>query len=135
MHMHDGTDVKPKPADLFFDIVVAAGYPEPVRELRFARETHRTKTGRPRQWRFDFAWPDAMVAVEIEGGQGMMRPCPKCGERIRMGGRHQTASGFVEDCEKYLAAAELGWQVLRFPSAWVKGGTVLEHLRRVLTYG
>ena len=33
--------------------------PEPEREYRFAP---------PRRWRFDFAWPAAMLALEVEGG-------------------------------------------------------------------
>ena len=32
--------------------------PEPTRELVFAP---------PRKWRFDFAWPEHLVAVEIDG--------------------------------------------------------------------
>jgi len=40
-------------------LLVAPTYPEPVREYRFHPK---------RKWRFDFAWPDCQVAVEIEGG-------------------------------------------------------------------
>ena len=54
-----------------------------------------------RRWRFDFAWPDKMVAVECEGG-------------VYSRGRHTRGSGFTADCEKYSAAAMLGWRVLRF---------------------
>lgn len=56
-----------------------------------------------RRWRFDFAWPNEKLAVEIEGR-----------------GRHQTFIGFRNDCEKYNAALLLGWRVLRFPAADVK---------------
>lgn len=65
--------------------------PEPVREYRF----HPT-----RRWRFDFAWPDAKVAVECEGG-------------IWSRGRHVRGRGFESDCEKYNAATLLGWRVFR----------------------
>lgn len=58
-----------------------------------------------RQWRFDFAWPAVMVAVEIEGGTWGRRR-----------GRHTTGSGHQADCEKYNAAAIDGWCVLRFTS-------------------
>lgn len=54
-----------------------------------------------RKWRFDFAWPSALVAVEIEG---------VCYGKQ---GRHQTASGMAEDCLKYNSAAYLGWSVIR----------------------
>ena len=57
-----------------------------------------------RKWRFDVAFPTFKVAVEIEGikhyGKGI--------------GRHQSAAGYRRDCEKYNAAAELGWVVLRY---------------------
>lgn len=71
-----------------------------VRELAFAP---------PRRWRFDFAFPDAMVAVELEG-------VTSYGSHI---GRHQSAKGFEADCEKYERALELGWTVYRVPHAWI----------------
>jgi len=57
----------------------------------------------PRKWRLDFAWPAAMIAVEIEGGihEGASR------------GRHMRQEGFAADCEKYNAAALMGWRILR----------------------
>jgi len=64
----------------------------PQREFVFAA---------PRRWRFDFAWPEQRVAVEIEGG-------------VWSRGRHVTPQGFLKDLEKYNAAAALGWSVLRF---------------------
>jgi very-short-patch-repair endonuclease len=54
-----------------------------------------------RRWRFDFAAPGAMVAIELEGG-------------TFSGGRHTRGKGFAADCEKYNAAARLGWRVFRF---------------------
>ena len=59
-----------------------------------------------RKWRFDFAWPDHMVALEIEG----VTPD---------GGRHQTIGGFLGDAEKYEAALRLGWTVYRVPGPWI----------------
>ena len=73
-------------------IQIAPGLPEPEREYRF----HNV-----RKWRFDFSWPDYMVAVEIEGG-------------THVRGRHNRGRGFTEDCYKYNAAALQGWTVLRF---------------------
>lgn len=61
-----------------------------VREYQF----HPT-----RRWRFDFASPSLMVAVEIEGR-----------------GRHQTVAGVRSDCDKYNTAAAMGWRVFRFPA-------------------
>lgn len=70
----------------------ASGYPAPEREYRF----HDT-----RRWRFDFAWPDQRVAVEMEGG-------------VWSRGRHVRGHGYLSDLEKYNAATMLGWRVLRF---------------------
>lgn len=75
----------------FLFYVDALGLPKPDQEWRFHPD---------RRWRFDFAWPDRMVAVECEGG-------------IWSGGRHVRGGGFEKDCQKYNAAAALGWTVLR----------------------
>jgi hypothetical protein len=69
----------------------------PFREVAFSPS---------RRWRFDFAWPDVMVALEIEGG-------------VWSGGRHARGPGFIADCEKYNASAALGWVVQRWPGDWV----------------
>lgn len=56
-----------------------------------------------RKWRADFAFPESMLLIEVEGGT-----------RKAGGGRHQRAEGFEGDCEKYNAAQLLGYKVLRF---------------------
>jgi len=53
-----------------------------------------------RNWRFDFAWPEKKVALEVEGG-------------IYTHGRHGRGSGIAKDIEKYNQASVLGWKVLR----------------------
>lgn len=58
-----------------------------------------------RRWRFDFAFPEARLAVEIDGGQWAPH-----------GGRHSRDS----DREKLNAAAVLGWRVLRYSGAMLK---------------
>lgn len=69
----------------------ALGGPELMREYRFDKS---------RRWRADFAWLDARVLVEIEGG-------------VWNKGRHVTPRGFLNDAEKYLAATLQGWAVIR----------------------
>jgi very-short-patch-repair endonuclease len=76
----------------------------PMREYRFHPE---------RRWRFDFAWPDHFIAVEVEG----LTP---------LGGRHQRMAGFRSDLEKYNAAAMLGWLVLRFTDLEIKRGIAIK---------
>lgn len=80
---------------------IAPHLPEPVSEYEFARAIGRG-------WRLDFAWPQSLVAVEIEG-------------ITHRTGRHQRVEGYSEDCLKYNTALMLGWRVLRFT------GQMLEH--------
>ena len=72
-----------------------------------------------RRWRFDFAWPDHRLAVEIDGG-------------VYTGGRHVRGSGYTRDCEKLNAAVLAGWRVLRFVSHQVKTGEAIETVRLAL---
>ena len=65
---------------------------EPVAEYKF----HQF-----RRWRFDYAFVENKLSIEIEGG-------------LWSGGRHITAPGYLRDMEKYNAATELGWRVLRY---------------------
>lgn len=68
----------------------AAGLPEPAAETRF----HPL-----RRWRFDYAWPAHMLALEVEGG-------------IWTQGRHTRGAGALADLEKYSEAAIAGWRIL-----------------------
>lgn len=70
-----------------------------------------------RRWRFDFAFPDRKLAVEIEGG---------------VNGRHQRMGGFTGDCHKYNSAALLGWRVLRYTTAMVMDGTAINEVVEAL---
>lgn len=72
-----------------------------------------------RKWRFDFAWPDLKLAVEVEGG-------------IHSNGRHVRGAGFEEDCRKYGAAMELGWNVYRCTGGMVKSGEALKTIDRLV---
>jgi hypothetical protein len=74
--------------------------PSPVLEHRFDPK---------RRWRFDLAWPDRKLAVEVEGGTWVA-------------GRHTTGAGFLADIEKYNAAVLAGWRVLRVTTGMVDDG-------------
>jgi very-short-patch-repair endonuclease len=90
--------------------IKAVGLAEPVREHRF----HEV-----RQWRFDFAWPNRLIAVEVEGG-------------TYAAGRHSRGSGFQADCVKYAEAAIAGWRVLRVTTGMVESGQAIDLIRRIL---
>ncbi len=66
------------------------GLPKPVGELRF----HST-----RRWRFDYAWPEKKVALEIHGATHKQ-------------GRHTRGYGYASDREKMNEAQLLGWIVI-----------------------
>lgn len=57
-----------------------------------------------RRWRFDYALVKEKIAIEAEGGTFIK-------------GRHTTGIGHTNDCEKYNAAALLGWRILRYTRA------------------
>jgi hypothetical protein len=84
--------------------------PDPLAEYHFSGS---------RAWRFDFAWPDLKLAVEIEGvfykGAGRKS-------------RHTTGAGYSDDCEKYNAAALDGWKVLRFTGSMLNDGRADQQL-------
>jgi hypothetical protein len=82
--------------------------PAPVREHRFAP---------PRRWRFDFAWPSRLLALEIEGGAWV-------------NGRHVRGRGYEADCEKYAEATLRGWKVLRVTPGMLRDGRAMALLKR-----
>jgi len=63
-----------------------------IKEYRFSDK---------RRFRFDYAYENKKIAIEIEGG-------------IWIYGRHNNAKGYKRDMEKYNLAVLNGWRVLRF---------------------
>lgn len=78
---------------------------------------HRFDTSR--RWRFDRAWVDLKLAVEIEGGTWSK-------------GRHSRGAGMRKDAEKYNAAILQGWRVLRFTGDMVKDGSAIAVVEQAL---
>lgn len=83
----------------------------PVREHKFCDG---------RKFAFDFAWPDKMLAVEVEGGTAFGKS------------RHSRGKGFETDCVKYNIATRLGWRVLRYSTAMVISGQAITDVLEVL---
>lgn len=102
--MSDSLDVQ------YLEAILKASHIPFIREYKFDKS---------RRWRFDFAFPEHFVAVEVEGG-------------VWIGGRHTRASGFVKDLEKYNQAASMGWLVLRFSPDMIESGTALEMIEKTL---
>lgn len=72
-----------------------------------------------RRFRFDFAFVEDKVAVEVEGG-------------IFVGGAHVQGARYRRDCEKYNLAVEQGWRVLRYTDREIKNGLAVQQIERVL---
>lgn len=100
-------------SDLERSLVTQCGYvklPAPIQE-------HVFMPGR--RWAFDLAWPDRMVAVEVEGGQWKQ-------------GRHQRGKGMENDCIKYSEAALAGWLLIRCTGDMVDDGRAIALVERAL---
>ncbi|WP_025820668.1 endonuclease domain-containing protein [Shewanella marina] len=109
---------------LFTQQLKALKLPVAEREFRFHPR---------RRWRFDFAWPELKLAVEVEGGiESHGKPRTINGKQVQLKSRHLTAKGFQEDCVKYNAAAVMGWKVLRFSGAMVRRGEAIEQIESAL---
>jgi hypothetical protein len=103
-----------------------------------------------RKWRFDVAFVEYKLAVEIEGlvvmrvwAAKLIGPAPIAanGRVVNVSevkpttvtmGRHATITGMREDCDKYNSAALLGWTVLRFEQKAIKPLDAINMTQRVL---
>ena len=84
--------------------------PEPVLEFRF----HPI-----RRWRFDLAFPNKKVAVEVHGA-------------VYVGGHHTRGKGFEDDREKSNEAQLMGWKVLEYSTGQIRNGMAVLDLKRAL---
>lgn len=74
-----------------------------------------------RKFRFDFAFPEKRVAVEMEGG-------------VFTKGGHTRGLHYSSDCEKYNLATCEGWKVLRYTALNLRENPVgvVEQVRSLL---
>lgn len=89
----------------------AKGWPTPELEYAFAAPERR--------WRFDVAFVEAKVAVEIHGSTWTQ-------------GRHTRGGGFEADREKMGAAQAMGWRVFEITYRQLAKGLLFDWLDRVL---
>lgn len=105
------------PPEIFSQFCKTMGLPAPVAEHRFDVPMPGTKA---RMWRFDYAFPDFRVAVEVEGGGWI-------------GGRHTSGKGFAADLEKYSEAAAQGWLIIRCAPSNLLTLTTIDRIKRART--
>lgn len=94
----------------------AAGLPPPEPEYLFAKE----ELGR--NWRFDFAWEEHRIALELDGGNWKR-------------GRHARPQGIEDDHEKRNAGQVLGWKVFVVTTGMAEDGRLmllLEQIRELM---
>ena len=72
-----------------------------------------------RRFRFDFAWPDRKLAVEVQGA-------------VWTAGRHTRGAGAEKDAEKLSLAVLHGWRVLIITGKQIKSGEALNWIERGL---
>jgi very-short-patch-repair endonuclease len=75
-----------------------------------------------RGWRFDFAFPEQRVAVEVDGAMWGVQ------------GRHQRPDHLAEQNDKGNAATLLGWRLLRFTTAQVLSGDAFGMILKALKH-
>jgi very-short-patch-repair endonuclease len=95
---------------LTFYILAELDIPQPTFEYKF-----HTK----RKFRWDMAWVDQKLAVEVLGG-------------IWIKGGHNTGKGITRDCEKLDEGVKLGWKVLQFTKEQIESGYAVEAIKEVL---
>lgn len=84
--------------------------PEPIREYQAIKG---------RKFRFDFAWVDARLLVEVNGGTYTK-------------GAHSTGQGIARDYEKIRLGQDCGWKVYPFDGKAIKSGEAVEIIRKAL---
>lgn len=99
--------------DAFAFQIKAARLPRPEQQYRFMSPE--------REFRFDFAWPEWMLAAEVDGG-------------TFVNGAHNRGKHYESDCVKFAEAAWRGWRVLRFTEKMVMDGRALLYVERII-YG
>jgi hypothetical protein len=94
----------------FYDFLSLSNCGQPQQEFRF----HPM-----RRYKFDFAWPDEQVAIEVQGGTWTR-------------GKHGRGSGLAKDREKLNLAAACGWLVLQFTPQELAEGRFTDILQDTL---
>ena len=92
----------------------AVGLPAPERQY---------KAVQGRRWRWDLAWPDARLLLEVDGGQWVQ-------------GRHNRPGrwGIDNDAENQSTVASQGWRTMRVTGSLIESGRAVELIEAALRY-
>lgn len=93
--------------------IMDAGLPEPQRQYYWARPE--------RMFRSDFAYPEARILLEVQGGIWAANP-----------GRHNRGSGYEDDLRRSNIAVLLGYRLLAFSERMIKDGTAVQTIDKAL---
>jgi very-short-patch-repair endonuclease len=96
----------------FLLMLRARKMPTPTPEFRF----HPV-----RKFRWDWAWPEHRLALEVEGG-------------VWSGGAHGRGTGIVRDMEKSTLAAEEGWRIIRVTPSNLATEATMDSIHRALQW-
>ena len=75
-----------------------------------------------RRYRFDLAFVDEKVAIEVQGG-------------VFSGGRHTRGKGFSDERSKSAQAQILGWKYIEVTPAMIRSGEAVDLVKRALGRG
>ena len=75
-----------------------------------------------RRFRWDYAWPDVKLALDVQGG-------------VYAGGHHSRGQGYEDDNRKANEAVLMGWVVIRCTPGQIANGEALRWLLRALKEG
>jgi hypothetical protein len=95
---------------LLMERLAEAGLPTPTREFPFA-------LSRGRKFRFDAAWIEERVAIEVQGGTWTK-------------GAHSSGKGLRRDFQKQNLAVVLGWRVLFCDGEMIRNGEIVETVKQ-----
>jgi len=73
-----------------------------------------------RQFKFDFAWPEQLLLVEVQGGTWGR-------------GGHSTGTGIARDCEKLALGVLAGYRVIHVTGNQVKDGLAIRWIHALLS--
>ena len=101
---------------LLLEQIHQANLPEPEQQVKLIPK---------RRYRFDFAYPRLMVAIEVDGGTWMQT------NRGRSAG-HAHPSRITHDNEKRNLARLEGWRVFQFDTTAINDGSALKMIRELV---